>query len=214
MTDDRHATRGGMDRRTILKGAAAAGLVGGALSGTASALSLPNTIEVRAGETPLRYRIGVSGEIEAGELAGDTDRIVGDDLAIGFVEAGNEGERDSFDFSGRITEFTVSRGEVAAALLNGERVTALLGRPGDPLSNRVTVRAEEETVSYRLRVSDLVAKAEEADGGDRILDSTVVRGTVGGGGTDAFRYSGDITVEEPDGPLTVTLEFDPDRVGN
>lgn len=213
MTDparEAESTTGGIDRRTILKGTAAAGLgASGALAGRAGAHSKPHTITIKAGRTPCKYRIRVSGAIEKGEHAGTTDEIVDGNVAFGFVEAGNEGELDSFDFTGEIVAFDVVAGSVRAVSVDGKTVDDPVGLPHSGLPNRMTVEAQGEYVTYAFRVSGRVAKGPNADDGDRIADSNVVRGAVGGEGVDDYRYSGAVAFDEADGPLRVTLDIDP-----
>lgn len=211
-TDRDPEPTGRANRRTVLKGAALAGIGGaGGLAGRASAHPKPHTITVKAGKTPFRYRIRVSGEIGKGEFAGTTDEIVDGDVAVGFVEAGNGRELDSFDFSGKVVKFDVLEGSVRAVVVNGQTVEDPVGLPRSELPNRITIEAEGEGVNYAFRVSGRVEKGPKADdAGDRVLDSNAVEGTVGGRGVDDYRYSGDIAFAEPDGPLTVTLGFDGD----
>lgn len=198
------------DRRTVLKGAALAGLGGaGTLTGRASAHPKPHTITVKAGDTPFEYRIRVSGEIAKGEFSGTTDEIVDGNVVVGFVEKGNAGELDNYHFSGRITEFKVFRGSARAVAVNGQVVDDPVGLPRPGLPNRITVQAEGEDVRYAFRVSGRVEKGPEANAGDRIVDSNRVEAIVGGNNIDDYRYSGGIAFAEPDGPLTVTLDFDP-----
>lgn len=201
---------GGVNRRTILKGTAAAGLgASGALAGGASAHPDSHTITIKAGQTPCEYRIRVSGEIRKGEYAGTTDEIADGNVAVGFVEAGNEGELDSFDFTGTIVGFEVLAGSIRAVTVDGRAVEDPVGLPHSDLSNRITVEARGEYVTYGFRASGRVEKGEYAADDDRILDSNVVRGAVGGEGVDDYRYSGALAFDEVDGPLTVTLEIDP-----
>lgn len=208
--DREYEPTSGVDRRTVLKGTAAAGLgASGALAGRASAHPKPHTITIRAGETPCEYRIRVSGTIEKGEHAGTTDEIADGNVALGFVEAGNEGELDSFDFTGEILAFDVLAGSIRAVTVDGRAVEDPVGLPRSGLSNRITVQARGEDVAYAFRVSGSVEKGPHADDGDRILESNVVEGAVGGEGVDDYRYSGAVAFDEADGPLRVTLDIDP-----
>ena len=168
-----------------------------------------HTITVKAEQTPLQYRIRVSGVIEKGEHAGTTDDIADGNVAVGFVEAGNASELDSFDFTGDIVEFEVLAGSVGAVAVDGRAVEDPVGLPHSDLTNRLTVEAAGEYVAYAFQVSGRVEKGPYADESDRILDSNVVRGAVGGEGVDDYRYSGAVAFDEADGPLTVTLEIEP-----
>ena len=194
----------GIDRRTILKGAAIAGL-GASAVGTASAQSggqeLPNTLIIRGGGVA-DYEFTVSGEVALGPNAGGgEDRIVGSDTAIGRV---GDGGIDDFTFSGQVTSFEAD-GPVDV-FVNGERVDDPVGLPRTELPNTVTIEGATGTVNYAFRVSGSVEAGETADAEDTI-DGDTVRGAVGSGGADSFRYSGSITFDS-DGPLTVTLDID------
>lgn len=195
---------GGIDRRTLLRGAAAAGVGGtalGSLGGRVRAGGLPNAMTVTATRVPLRYRIAVSGEIAFGPNAGDTDRRVDASTVEGAVF--NRGELDNYAFSGRITGFEIREGD-GRVTVNGEAVDDPVGLPGLP--NRVTVRGAGERIEYAFAVTGAVVEGPEADGGE-VRDSTV-RGIVDPTGVDDFRFSGDVRFGDPGSPLRVTLEFD------
>lgn len=116
-TDD----SGRLDRRTVLKGAAA-GLAGTVATGTASAGG--NTITLEADDRPVKYRIVVSGEIRKGAEAGGTDHIVDSDVAIGVMKKTEEinDVKDGYEFTGQITDFDVLEGSLNRVWVNGERV--------------------------------------------------------------------------------------------
>ncbi|NHN58983.1 MULTISPECIES: hypothetical protein [Halorussus] len=220
-TDDRP-----VDRRTMLKGTAAAGLAGGALSGSGAAQSLPNKIRIEADETPLWYEISVSGRIVKGSQAGETDEISDDGTTVEGYERDDNNGVDDYRFSGRITGFEVTEGSVDSISVNGETVDDPVGLPessddsdsanGSQLPNAVTIEPgnEGERVAYHFRVSGTVEPGPEAGtlGVDTIEDN-VVQGKVGGSiegnddPVDDYLFSGAIAFDDADGPLTVTIEF-------
>lgn len=121
-----------VDRRTILKGAAA-GLAVPAAVETASAHE--NTIVLEAGERPTKVRIEVDERIKKGGEAGRTDRIVRDRVAISVMKKTDDidDRTDDFVFSGRIIDFDVLEGTLEGVWINGDRVnTADLGKSGAP----------------------------------------------------------------------------------
>lgn len=200
MTDQDSKKTGGVNRRRLLKGTAAAGLAGSALTGTASATA--KVITIQATGQFAEYRFTVSGEVlnQIDGGPGGEDRIIGDGrTAVGRV--GGRGN-DKFRFTGELLSVEFPTGQ-ADVFVNGEKVVFPV------LSNTVTVQAEGEPVEYRFRVTGQVAKGDRANPSDDIIDSNVVRGTVAGQGVDTYHYSGAITFEETDGPLTVTLDIDP-----
>jgi len=177
---------------------AAAGVAGAALTGSASAT--PNVVTFRsAGDETFRYRIRVSGEIRrGGPFESDSgDKFIDKRTVEG---AASEGRSDSFRFSGKIRELDLSGpGKV---FVNGDLIRDNTRR----LPNRVEIESKGRDASYKFRVSGRVAKGDDADSEDRI-DGNVVRGAVGGGGRDDYRYSGAIAFESTDDPVTVTLEL-------
>jgi len=199
MTDDTttESNGRGIARRTMLSGAAA-GVAGAALTGSASAT--PNVVTFRStGDETFRYRIRVSGKIRrGGPFESDSgDRFLDDRTVEG---AASDGRADSFRFSGKIRELDL--GGPGKVFVNGELIRDNTRR----LPNRVEIKSAGPDASYKFRVSGRVTKGAEADREDRI-DGNVVRGAVGGGGRDDYRYSGAIAFESTDDPVTVTLEL-------
>ncbi len=197
---------GDLDRRTMLKGAAAAGMAGTALSGTASAHS--NTIDFLADDDgALVYRFSVSGEIERGGRfdTDDGDEILDDHTAEGAVA---NGRGDSFTFSGELRSLhTEGRG---AVFVNGKLVrdTREKSKP-EPLPNAITIRGRGKEVAYKFRVSGRVEKGKTAGDTDEVIGDDEVRGTVTND-RDDYRYSGSISFESTDAPLTVVLDLNRD----
>lgn len=209
MTDKDHDASDGLDRRRMLKGIGAAGLAGGALTGTASASA--NTLTIQGdGDGVNEYRVTVSGEItETGGVPGGSEDRVLDDGKTAEGKA-NGADKDTFEFTGEIESFEWVNGG-GKVFVNGERVTF------EKLTNRVVIEAGDERVSYRFRVSGRVEKGPEAGTlGVDTIDGNEVRGEVGGSiegqpdHVDEYWYSGAIAFDEADGPMTVTLEIDSD----
>lgn len=204
MTDsDGETESNGLDRRTILKGTAAAGLAGGSLTGTASASSYREITFKSVSNEVFDYHFEVSGEVKRG---GTYQSDSYDEVGPNFVN-GNcaEGRGDSFLFSGDLE--TLRLKGPGKVFVEGELIEDTT-KPD--LSNEITIEAEGPSVDYEFQVSGQVERGEFANTSDRILDSNVVRGSVGGGGKDSFRYSGAIAFKEADGPLTVSLDINPD----
>lgn len=208
MTNKDSKTNGRVNRRRVLKGTAAAGLVGGALTGTASASTNTLTIEGTGGVN--EYRVTVTGQITetGGVPGGSEDRVLDDGKTA--VGKANSTDTDTFEFTGEIASFEWVEGG-GKVFVNGERVRF------DELTNRVTIEAGEKRVSYRFRVSGRVEKGPQAGSlGVDTVDGNEVRGEVGGSiegnpdPVDDYVYSGAITFDETDGPMTVTLDINPD----
>ncbi|WP_435175974.1 hypothetical protein [Halorussus sp. AFM4] len=219
MTDtegDGESTDGRVDRRSVLKGTAAAGLAGTALAGTAGADGDEKEIRFcAAGDDTFDYFVRVSGSLErGGKYESDEYDAVGDVFAEG---ATSQERCDSFMFTGEIEELKLSGpGKV---YVDGDLLKDTTKDDSDDqkLSNTVTIEAEGEKVEYKFRVSGEVEKGPEAGTlGVDTIDGNVVRGTVGGtvdgneDPVDDYRYSGAIAFAEADGPLTVTLDINPD----
>ncbi|NHN47780.1 hypothetical protein G9464_09245 [Halostella sp. JP-L12] len=201
---DRTELQGGdgrTGRRNVLKGLAATGIgVGGlrALAGRSRAADdLPNELTIRGGDETVAYRFAVDGDVEKGPDA-DGDDEIEDGVVRGAVESG---ERDSYRFAGKVTEF-VLRGS-ATVLVNGERIDLRD-------TNSVTIEAREDGVEYRIGVTDAVTKGPDADGDDEIDDESEVRGTVSEAGErDSYVYTGEFTEFEVEGRATVWVNGEP-----
>lgn len=199
---DAQSTDDGIDRRSVLKGATAAGLAGTALTGNASAGGAhDNEITFcAAGSETFEYRVEVSDGVErGGKYESDDGDEVGDDWVEGAVA---EERCDSFKFSGEIEKLKLDGpGKV---FVNGELFE---DTTEDDLPNRIVIEAEGERVEYKFRVSGKVRRGEFATSSDEI-DGNVVEGAVQGKGKDDFWYSGSLAFDSTDGPLTVTLHLD------
>lgn len=192
-----------IDRRSVLKGTAAAGVAGAGFAGTASADGYHEVTFCAAGEDVFSYFVRVSGRLKrGGEFRSDAGDEVGHDFADGATS--NEG-CDSFLWTGEIEQLRL--GGPGKVFVNGKLVRDTTKPRKPALPNTITVQAEGETVDYKFRVSGRVEATETARDGDRI-DGNVVRGSVGGQARDDYRYSGAIAFDTADGPLTVTLDID------
>lgn len=190
-----------LDRRTVLKGTAVAGFAGAGLSGSASAGGWNEITFCAVTHDVFRYHFEASGSVKrGGEFESDSFDEVGEDFASGAVSK----ERcDSFRFTGDVEKLRLEGpGKV---LING---TVVKDTTEPDLPNTITIEAEDVAVNYKFRVSGRVEKGPEADPDDDVVDSNVVRGSLGAGGTDSFRYSGAIAFDEATGPVTVTLDID------
>ncbi|NHN59874.1 MULTISPECIES: hypothetical protein [Halorussus] len=216
---DGESTDGRIDRRSVLKGTAAAGLAGTALAGNASAAGGEKEIRFCAtGHETFEYYVRVSDSLErGGKYESDEWDKVGDVFAKG---ATSEKRCDSFMFEGEIEELKLDGpGKV---YVDGDLYKDTTKDDDDDddhekLSNTVTIEGGDERVEYKFRVSGKVEKGPEAGtlGVDTIEDN-VVRGKVGGSiegnddPVDDYHYSGAIAFADADGPLTVTLDIDQD----
>lgn len=206
MTD---ASRGGestdgVDRRSLLKGTAAAGLAGAGVAGTASAGGWNEITFCAAAEENFSYAVHVTGRIKrGGTYESDSWDTVGDDFAEG---AASEERCDSFLFTGEVEELEL--GGPGKVFVNGDLFEDTTDDRHE-LPNSITVQADGEIVDYKFRVSGRVEKGEFADADDDV-DGNVVRGAVGGSGKDDYRYSGSLAFDSSDGPLTVTLHLGDD----
>lgn len=110
-----------LGRRAMLKGVAA-GVVGTAAAGTASAHE--NTVVLDADERPVTYRIEVAGSIEKGDEAGQTDAIVDDGVAVGRMVRTDDLDdvRDGYRFTGQMRRLDVTEGSLKRVRVNGEAV--------------------------------------------------------------------------------------------
>ncbi|UPV75052.1 hypothetical protein M0R89_03045 [Halorussus limi] len=200
--DRRTASAGSLDRRTLLKGTAAAGLAGAGVAGIAGATGWREITFCAAGEETFSYEVSVSGRVKRGGTyeTDDWDELVDGNTGRGAV---SDGRCDSWLFTGDPTDLQLDGpGKV---FVDGELFEDTTG--DEPkLPNTVTIRARGETVEYKFRVSGRVEKGDLADESDDI-DGNAVRGAVGGEARDDFRYSGSLAFDRADGPLEVTLHL-------
>jgi hypothetical protein len=202
-TDVERGTDGRLNRRTLLKGTAAAGLAGSGLAGNAGATSEREVTFCAAGDATFSYQISVSGEVmRGGTYESDSfDEIVDENTARGAVA---EKRCDSWLFTGEPTDLQLEGpGKV---FVDGELFEDTT-KDEPELPNRILVQGEGKSAQYKFRVSGQVRKGEFANDGDNI-DGNTVRGVVAGG-KDSYRYSGSLCFDESSGPVTVTLDVNP-----
>ena len=161
------------------------------------------------------YEFTVDGDLEKSEdnhaTIDDEDEIDGS-TATGFVHGG----RDSYRFSGEITDFAVD-GPVAIILDDDEVEPAELA---SDLSDYVTIESDGSgRAEYEFSVGGDLEKSVDnratIDDEDEI-DGSTATGFVWGW-KDSYRFSGKITDFELDGPARVELngeEVDPDSLGS
>ncbi len=183
-----HCTRLSRRRLLQLTTLGVAGVVGA--SSGAAARSLPHTLSIDGDGSYTAYRVSVSGTLRGVGLSSE-DSITGS-TATGAVGGG----RDSYAFSGEITEFDMD-GD-ATLLLDGEEID-----PIQVLPQTLTIDGNGGYTSYAFTVSgDLNGVGLTSE--DSITGSTAT-GAVGGG-RDSYGFSGDVTDFDLDGDATVYLD--------
>lgn len=212
MTDSEKSNDEGIDRRSVLKGTAAAGLAGAGLSGTASADGENEITFCAAGDPTFSYEVSVTGTVtRGGTYESDSyDEILSEGSARGSV---SKGRCDSWLFTGEPTNLELDGpGKV---FVNGELIRDTTTDTGGALPNTIRIESKDGRVGYKFRVSGRVEKGPEAGTlGVDTINGNVVRGKVGGsiGGNpdpvDDYRYSGSLAFDSTGGPLKVTLHID------
>jgi hypothetical protein len=210
MTDAEKSTDGRIDRRSVLKGTAAAGLAGAGLSGTASADGANEITFCSAGSETFSYFVRVSEELwRGGTYESDEYDAVGHDFAEG---ACAEERCDSFRYTGKIEELKLDG--PGTVFVNGDLVRDTT-KDREKLPNAIRIEAKGERTTYKFRVSGQVEKGPETGtSGIDTIHGNVVRGEVGGSihgdpdPADDYRYSGSLAFDKADGPLKVTLHLD------
>jgi hypothetical protein len=173
---------------------------------------LANTIDIQSTAADRAfYEIVVSGRIVPGTDA-DLDGAshpdsVDDNEAAGSV-AGMGG--DTFHFSGELLELSVE--QPSAAYVNGDLA--------QDLPNTLTIEStDEDRASYEVSVDGRIGAGFDADltgathpdsisgGTDRFVAErgTSASGSVAGGGTDSYWFSGEVTDLDVNGPAVVSI---------
>ncbi|UPV76304.1 hypothetical protein M0R89_19260 (plasmid) [Halorussus limi] len=218
MTDSDEAgrTSGWMNRRTMLKNAAAAGLVGAGLTGTASAAEWTEMTLCASGSETFSYRVEVSGAVKrGGTYQSDSWDEVGDDYVEGAV---SQKRCDSFLFQGEITSHELEGpGQLK---VDGEVVAESSGDGGDVGDEKREVTfcaAGDETFSYRVEVTGELMRggSYQSDSSDEVGDD-YAEGATAGGRCDSFIWTGEIADLQVDGPGTVKVDGEvvEDTTGN
>jgi len=204
MTDSEKETRTDtrMNRRTLLKGTVATGVLSGGLSGTASADSWRELTICAAGNNVFSYRIKVNGEIKrGGTYQSDNYDTVGHD----FVEGAVSKERcDSFLFTGEIIDSGLSGpGKVK---VDGSTVVNTV--KDDPERRELTFcAAGAEVFSYRAKVTGTASRGGtyESDSYDTV-GHDFVEGAASENRCDSFLVTGEIADLKLSGPGNVRVD--------
>jgi len=195
-----------MNRRAMLKGVAGAGLVGGGVTGTASAAQDREITFCASGEETFRYQIEVDGNIRSGGTfqSDSGDRIEGNSLS----GATSQGRCDSFLIRGDIVDRDFSGS--GTVTVDGRVERYLAGkRVDDPEFREISFCASGSgTFSYFVKVDGDIQRGGtyESDTGDRI-DGSSVRGAVSQGRCDSFLIRGEIIDRNFIGRGTVVVDM-------
>ena len=176
---------------------------------------LPNRLRVQATGDLTTYEFAVSGALEAGPDF-DTDGTDGIDGSSAQGQVNTTGS-DDYYFGGEVTRF--ERDGDLEVYVNGEEVDPD-GFGSDEPARSLSVVGTGPRVEYELSVSGELEKSTARDGsinsGDEIDGSTASGYVLGG--TDSYRFAGeitDLTVDDPDA-VSIYLdgeEVDPARFG-
>lgn len=203
-TDENEQTDG-LDRRSMLKGTAVAGLAGAGLAGNASAEAWREITFCAAGADLFSYRLVTTGDVRrGGTYQSDKDDVIRDGTVDGAV---SQGRCDSFLFTGEVAELDLSGPGTVS--IDGKVVRDTTKKR---LPNTITIKADDSFAEYKFRVSGRVERGDRAEPApdDQIIDGNVVRGGVGGQGVDNYHYSGSLCFDRATAPVTVTLDINPD----
>jgi len=157
------------------------------------------------------YQFSTSGSLKrstTNDATIDLDDLVVDNTAYGSVQGGT----DSYRFSGDLTTFDINRGSVTVTIDGDEaNIDDLIAEPegsGD-LPNLISIsgRGPDGPLDYQFSVS---GEVEHDRANDATIDpeDLIAGGTAYGqveGGTDSYRYSGDITAFDVDQGDTTVL---------
>lgn len=223
MTDSNHSGRRNdwLNRRTLLKGAAAAAVPVG-VTGIASADDWREITFTSAGDEVFEYWLEVSGEVKrGGTYQSDDWDEVGENTVHGKT---SRSRSDSYLLSGEITNLEVSGpGEVLldGEVIEGETVEMDEQEASGDLTKVAIVRLRDpesvegpdDYVDYVFEVTGDLEKLEPDEDRRFARDDVVerdgrmrVEGTVGTG-DDRFAYSGDLVeVDIPDAVELVTTQ--------
>jgi hypothetical protein len=176
---------------------------------------LPNRLRVQATGDLTTYEFTVSGALEAGPDF-DTDGTDGIDGSSAQGQVNTTGS-DDYYFGGEVTRF--ERDGDLEVYVNGEEVDPD-GFGSDEPARSLSVVGTGPRVEYELSVSGELEKSTARDGSinssDEIDGSTATGYVLGG--TDSYRFAGeitDLTVDDPDA-VSIYLdgeEVDPARFG-
>ena len=145
------------------------------------------TVESVGSEDWTAYEFTATGDVSKTQYANSGDDVSGSTASGGV----GGGWRDTYEFGGEVTDFTVTDGSAAdvAVYVDGEKTSL-----ADSADNQITVESvgSEDGVGYEFTVSGDLRKGENANSGDRVDGSTAV-GSVGGGWYDTYKFGGEVT---------------------
>jgi hypothetical protein len=177
------------------------------IDGTEYQLDAGQRIEIRSigSEEWTKYAFETSGSITKLSTADDADVVDGTTAQGGL---GN-GYSDAFRFEGDIVSFDVLEGSSSniQVLVDGTELSI-----GDSHQIRIKSVGSKDYVAYAFETTGSIVRQKTADSSDSI-EGTTAEGGVGGGGTDAFGFDGDlvdfsVTRGSPS-DLSVTVDGNP-----
>lgn len=197
-----------MNRRTVLKTAAATGFAASALTGSASADDY-DRIEFCAAEDEdyFAYVVRVSGHVKRGRDTDAGDEILEDGTVASGATA--EGRCDDWKFTDKVEKLELDgRGKV---YVNGELFEDTTGRKhdGEKEREKKAVRfqsIDDRLFSYHVHVSGSIERAPNRDGGDTLVDDQTAEGKARGGNHDDWFVTGEIEKLKLDGPGRVLID--------
>lgn len=185
--------------------------------------ALPHGITISGGSrsSPVDYSFRVTEQLEKTEANGasidDDDVLRSGSIASGDVRGG----ADSYAFSGEITGFSLDGS--ASVSVDGQDVTGSdLGNADLALPHTLCISGggASSPATYEFAVSDAIRKTTDCSASMDDSDVIDSNGSVAGsvvGGTDSYRFAGDVTAFALDGSATVVLdgqEVDPSTLGS
>jgi hypothetical protein len=177
------------------------------IDGTEYQLDAGQRIEIRSigSEEWTKYAFETSGSVTKLSTADDADVVDGTTAQGGL---GN-GYSDAFRFEGDIVSFDVLEGSSSniQVLVDGTELSI-----GDSHQIRIKSVGSKDYVAYAFETTGSIVRQKTADSSDSI-EGTTAEGGVGGGGTDAFGFDGDlvdfsVTRGSPS-DLSVTVDGNP-----
>ena len=170
---------------------------------------LPNRLRVQATGDLTTYEFAVSGALEAGPDF-DTDGTDGIDGSSAQGQVNTTGS-DDYYFGGEVTRF--ERDGDLEVYVNGEEVDPD-GFGSDEPARSLSVVGTGPRVEYELSVSGELEKSTARDGSinssDEIDGSTATGYVLGG--TDSYRFAGEITDLAIDDPDAVSVYLDGEEI--
>ena len=144
------------------------------------------TIQSTGSEKNTKYEVRTNGEIRPGQYANSGD-VVDGSTATGSVGGG---WKDSYTFTGDVTGFTVTDGDLATVdvYVDGEKTDLA------DLDRSLTIQStgSEEYIQYEVRTNGTIRPGQYANTGDTV-DGSTATGGVGGGWKDSYTFTGDVT---------------------